>query len=248
MAIEHADCATVLGNQSTIRTYEYALKPIFRVPLSTCAVYPWPGEKDFDSCRKNFLWFGSNGFVHKGLDLVLDVFAEMPDYHLYVCGPIQQEKDFENAYYKELYQSQNIHTVGWVDIESPAFIEVANQCTGIIYPSCAEGQAGSVVTCMHTGLIPIISYESGVDVSSNFGLILEDCSIETIKRSIESISSLPGEQIRQMSRRAWEFARANHTREKFAEEYKKIILNIISKHSKKGNLLDQNLIQRDAFA
>jgi hypothetical protein len=31
-----------------------------------------------------------------------------------------------------------------------------------------------------------------------------------------------------MARKAWEFARANHTRERFAEEYKKVIGKIIN--------------------
>ncbi len=75
MAIEYADYATITGNQFSINTYGYINKPLFHVPYPTCAVYPLPDEKDFDSCRKSFLWFGSSGFVHKGLDLVLDVFA-----------------------------------------------------------------------------------------------------------------------------------------------------------------------------
>ena len=33
--------------------------------------------------------------VHKGLDLVLEAFAGMPEYHLTVCGPVAKEKDFE---------------------------------------------------------------------------------------------------------------------------------------------------------
>ena len=100
-AIEHADCATILGNGFTISTYSYANKPIYRVPISTSVLYPWPEKKDFEACRKHFLWFGSGGLVHKGLDLVLDAFAEMPEYHLTVCGPVQREKHFEKAFYKK---------------------------------------------------------------------------------------------------------------------------------------------------
>jgi glycosyltransferase involved in cell wall biosynthesis len=226
LAIEYADYATILGNQFTIDTYSYVQKPIFRVPISTCAIYQWPENKNFEACRKNFLWFSGSGLVHKGLDLVLDAFAEMPDYHLYVCGPIQQEKDFGNAYHKELCETSNIHTIGWVDVESPEFIEITNNCIGLIHPSCAECGGGSVIACMHAGLIPIVSYESSVDVH-DFGVILNDCSIDTIKKTVQMLSSLPAEELKQMARKAWKFARANHTRERFAEEYKKIITKII---------------------
>ena len=229
-ALEAADYATTLGNQFTIDTYSHIKKTIFRVPLASCTIYPWPENKDFEVCRKNFLWFSGKGFVHKGLDLVLDAFVQMPENHLYICGPIQHETDFEKAYYKELYQSPNIHVIGWIDVSSSEFVEITKKCVGIIHLSCSEAGAGSVITCMHAGLIPIVSYESSVDVSNDFGVILRDCSIDTIKTTLQMISTLSPEKLKQMSRKAWEFVRTNHTREKFAEEYKKVITKIIEMH------------------
>jgi glycosyltransferase involved in cell wall biosynthesis len=231
-AIEYADYATVLGNQFTVSTYQYANKQIFSIPISTCATYQWPADKNFDSCRKNYLWFGSGGLVHKGLDLVLEVFAGMSDYHLTVCGPIKNEKDFETAYFKELYQTKNIHTVGWVDINSHKFVEIMNNCVGLIYPSCAEGGGGCVINCLHAGLIPIVSYESSVDVN-DFGVILKDCSNGEIKAAIQNVSNRSVEELKRMARKSWEYVRANHTRERFAEVYAKTILNIMAIHNKR---------------
>ena len=225
--IEEADCATTCGNEFTISTYRYANKPIYRIPHSSAALYPCPEGKDFEACRKRFLWFGSGGLVHKGLDLVLDAFAEMPEYHLIVCGPVHQDRGFEKAFYRELYRTPNIHTVGWVDISGPEFLEITNSCVGLIYPSCSEGASGGVVTCLHAGLIPIISYESGVDVDG-FGYLLKDCSIENIKEEIRMVANLSAQELRERARQAWEFARANHTREKFADEYRKIVTDLIS--------------------
>ena len=226
-AIECADYASILGNQFTIDTYLYARKPIFRVPISTCATYPVPESKDFEGCRYNFLWLGSSGLVHKGLDLLLDVFSEMPEYHLYVLGPISKEEEFERAYQKELYHTSNIHTIGWVDVTSEKFIKIADKCISIVYPSCAEGGGGSVINCLHAGLIPIVSYESSVDVGS-YGLQLNESSHNEIKASIHKITQLSTNELKKMSISAWEFANANHTREKFALEYKKIIEKIMA--------------------
>ncbi len=234
LGIEQADCATLLGNEFTLSTYRYANKPIYRVPISTPVLYPWPEEKDFEACRKRFLWLSSDGMVHKGLDLLLETFAQMPEYQLTLCGPVQEEKDFEKAYYQELYQTPNIHTVGWIDISSTKFRELANNCIGLVYPSCSEGQSGAVLTCLHAGLIPIISYSSGVDVSDDFGVILKNCSIEEIKDSVQRIASLPPEELKRMARKAWEFARANHTRKKFAEEYRKIVEKLITTYVRKS--------------
>jgi len=242
LAIEQADYATVLGNQFTISTYRYANKPFYRVPVSTPVLYPWPEGKDFEGSRKRFLWFGSGGFVHKGLDLVLDAFADMPDYHLTICGPIDRERDFQSAYQKELYKTPNIRTLGWVDTTSPTFLEITKNCLGLVYPSCSEGQSGGVVTCLHAGLIPIISYESGVDVDSGFGVILKNCSVEKIKNAIRRVSSLPTQQLRQMARKSWEFARANHTREVFATEYSKIVSEIMNAETKKEQVFQKPVV------
>lgn len=232
LAFECADYAIASGNQFTIGTYNYLQKPLFRMPYPSCSAYPWREGKNYGSCRKNYLWFGSGGFIHKGLDLVLDVFAEKPDYHLYVCGPIEGEKDFESFYYRELYQTPNIHTVGWVDVDSPEFIALADKCVGLVYPSCAEGGGGSAITCMHAGLIPIVSYESSVDVDDSYGVILEECTINGIKHAVESVSGLSAGKLEEMSRKAWEFAQANHTKELFAREFRKTIERIAELHNR----------------
>lgn len=238
LAIESADCATVLGNEFTIGTYKYADKPIYRVPISAPALYPWPEGKDFEACRRHFIWFGSNGFVHKGLDLVLEAFAAMPEYHLTVCGPItdEVEREFEKAFFRELYQTANIRTVGWIDDAGPEFLRIAKSCVGVINPSCSEGGGGSVITCMHAGLIPIVSHESSVDIG-DFGYLLPDCSVESIRNSIKMVADFPVRSLVERARQAWEFARAHHTKEKFAEEYKRVAETIVSTHGREGNSL-----------
>ena len=234
--IELADCAAVSGNEFTMDTYKYTAveKPMYRMPVSAQAQYPWPEEKEFETCQKNFLWFGGYGFVHKGLDLVLEAFSEMPDHHLYVCGPVTMEKDFEQAFHKELYQTPNIHTfTGWIDVCSPSFLEITNKCVGLIYTSCSESSAGSVINCMHAGLVPLVSYESGVDVN-DFGFILKDCSLDTIRNTVQMVSSLGGKELKRLARQTWEFARGYHTKESFDTEYLRIAKTVIGYHASKG--------------
>jgi glycosyltransferase involved in cell wall biosynthesis len=241
LAIEHADYATILGNDFTISTYKYANKPLYRVPISSPLQYSWPEDKDFEVSRRHFLWFGSKGFVHKGLDRVLEAFAEMPDYQLTVCGPIDQDPDFKRAYDRELYRTPNIHTVGWVDVESRKFLEISRRCIALVYPSCSEGGGASVISCMHAGLIPIVSREASVDVNETFGLVLKECSIAEIKNSIREISNLSGQELQRMARTAWNFARANHTRARFSEEYRKIITAIMTLVSDKKRALESTV-------
>jgi glycosyltransferase involved in cell wall biosynthesis len=226
-ATEYADYITIFGNAVTLMTYRQTKKPIYPLPVTTTVLLPWAEHKDFEACRRQFLWFGSGGMVHKGLDLVLEAFAGMPEYQLIVCGPVQKEHDFEQAFYEELYKTPNIHTYGWIDTRSMEFREITGRCVGLIYPSCSEGQAGAVVECLHAGLIPIISDASGIDVD-DFGLILKTCTIEEIREAVQRVAAMPIQEMRRMARSAWEFARANHTRERFAEEYRKVIAHIMA--------------------
>ena len=231
MAIEFADCVTV-HCAFGVKNFEYANKPIHLVPNAVPYTNSWEDSKDFEACRFRFLWLGSYGMVHKGLDLVLEAFAGMPEYHLTVCGPVSKEKDFEQVYFQELYHTPNIHTHGWIEVESAEFRELANRCLGLVYPSCSEANAGSVLICLHAGLIPIISSESGVDVDKEVGVVLDDCSVETIRDAVHQISARSPSELKRMSRKSWEFARANHSIKSFEKEYRNMVEKLIIEYKK----------------
>ena len=220
--IELADFATVLGNDVTESTYSFAKKKMYHIPLSTTHMYPFPENKDIDKAKKNFVWLGGVGMVHKGLDLVLEAFAKLPEYQLFVCGNVQKEKDFEKLYWNELYNTSNIKTLGKVDMGGDIFKNIAKTSIVLIYPSCSEGQSGAVVTCMHAGLIPVISYHSGVDVG-DFGVILKENTVEEVENIVARIANMSNDELKKRSKEAWEYARKNHTRERFSKVFTKFV-------------------------
>lgn len=219
-AIETADVATVLGNAFTQKTYAFAGTPIVHVPVSVPFTYPFPKNKDFDAVRRRFLWFGSGGLVHKGLDLVLEAFAGMPAHELVVCGPVRQERDFEQEYFRELYKTPNIRTLGWVDVGGAEFLEVAKGCLGLVYPSCAEGGGSSALTCLHAGLVPVVNREVSIDLDPSYAVELAGTSVPEIREAVRELSERPADELEAMSRAAWSFARENHSRRRFAEAYR----------------------------
>ena len=227
LAIEHADVATTCGNQAVNKTFEYSGKSIFNIPSPCATTYEWIDNKNWNAVRKNFLWFSSSGLVHKGLDLVLEAFADLPDHNLTICAPLEKDADFVKAFENELYSTSNITTIGWINIESDKFINIIKNNIAVLHTSCSEGGAPSVKTCMHAGLIPVISYETGVDVE-DFGIILDNCSIEEIKNSVKNISKLEAEDLESKSRSAWSFARKQFTRENFSARYKEVITSILN--------------------
>lgn len=216
--IELADYATMLGNDFTKSTYSFANKDIFQLSSSNIFDYPWDPDKNFQKTKTNFLWLGSSGMVHKGLDLVLEAFSELPDCNLSICGPVNNETDFFEAYKNDLNNSANIKNYNWVDVSSQNFRHIANQNCALIYPSCSEGQAGSVITAMHFGLIPIVSMQSGVDLGEN-GTILEKSSIDEILECITNFISLDPEEIKKSSKSVWEYVRKKYCKQAFSESY-----------------------------
>jgi len=183
-------------------------------------------DRDIDAIRKNYLWFGSAGFVHKGLDLVLELFAGMPDYQLYVCGPLEKEQEFVDLYYPELYETDNIHAIGWVDVHSKQFRKLLSSCLGIVYPTCSEGGGGSAIDCMHAGVIPIVSYEASIDVEG-CGLLLKDDSLPELKAKIIQLSSLPLSELEKFSHAAWQYASSTHSRDIFAKKYREFVQEVL---------------------
>jgi hypothetical protein len=127
-----------------------------------------------------------------------------------------------------LYQTPNIRTKGWIDIRGSEFVNLMSECLAVIFPSCSEGQAGSVTTCMHGGLIPIVSRESGIDLEG-FGRYLDDCSIPEICRAAQEYSTRPATELKDEAFRTWEFARANYTQEAFAAGFEEVICGLLGR-------------------
>jgi len=225
-AIEAADMGCVLGNDFTAQSYRYAGKPIHRIRISSPEIYDWPEAKDFEQVRRSFLWFGSGGLVHKGLDRVLAVFSELPDYHLTVCGPIAEEYRFNKAFHKALYDTPNIETVGWVDVASKAFTDICAQHVATVYVSASEGGGGSTLTCMHAALIPVVTAAASVDIG-DFGLLCPDAELATVRSKITAVAAMDEGELRRRAKGAWNFARENHTRDAFASDYAAFVESIV---------------------
>jgi glycosyltransferase involved in cell wall biosynthesis len=121
-----------------------------------------------------------------------------------------------------MYETDNIETVGWVDVTGTAFRDIARRCVATIYPSCSEGGGGSVITCMHAGLIPVVTEEASVDVD-DFGTVLPTASAGAIREAAREIAGTDADTLERRARAAWTFARERHTRERFAAEYEKFV-------------------------
>lgn len=223
--VEVADEVVVLGNEFTRGAFLFGGKPVTRVPISSAYEFAWPEGRDFEKAKKKFLWVGSYGMVHKGLDLALDAFAGMPELELTVCGRPEKEADFFRLYQRHLKQTPNIKLHGWLDMASADFLEIARTHAAVIYPSSAEGGAGSVIHCMHAGMLPICTTEASIDLG-DFGIHVETASVESVQKACRAVAGMSAGAVEHRAREAYEHVRREHTRDKFQENYRKFAAKI----------------------
>lgn len=216
---ETADAITILGNAFTAESFHYANKPVERIPISSAYSFSWRTDRNWEEARRRFLWVGSFGMVHKGLDLLLEAFASMPDFQLTVCGRPEKEPDFWRAYEKELTQTPNIRLEGWMDLNSPRFEEIRSTHGQIISASCSEGGGGAVIHGMHAGLLPVVTRETSVDVG-NFGQLIEHGTVDDVRRAVSLCAQADPGTMESRAHAAWEYARTHHTLEAFTESYR----------------------------
>lgn len=216
--IEQFNAAFFFGNEYNFLSYTDAFKmpPSFRI-ANTGHSFDWVNT----NCAKDphkFMFFGSSGQVHKGLDLLLEVFSEcIPDCQLYVCGFYESEDDFKQEYHKELYETPNIFPMGFVNIDSNTYRNLCEQCAYTILPSCAEGCAGSVITNMSAGIIPIVSKECGF--LDDEVISLPDCSKETITKFIKDYSHKNPEWLRERGEHSFRIAKERYSDRNFVRSF-----------------------------
>jgi len=226
--ISVANYGILVGNKITLQTYTFSAERIFTLnPTGLINENFVFTKRDRSESRKHFVWFGSGGAIHKGLDILIDVFNELPEYHLYICGLSAQEKKLFAI------KGKNIHDLGFIYVESSEFMDLMQTCSYVILPSCSEGMATSVLTCMNHGLIPVVTRECGIDLKE-WGVYLEDYSVEYIRGSVEHCASIEPDLVEKYQNEVYEYSRRQFVISRYSQDLQHIVNTIISKETEKS--------------
>lgn len=203
---------------------KYRWLPAFYFP--TVASLP---KKDFAQCRRNILWFGSSGMLHKGLDIAIDFALTHPGYTLHICGGSRQETAFWDYYMPKIKECGNIHLHGYVDIESEQFAGILSCCGILMNPSISEGCAVSVLNVLGNGvLLPVYSEATGVDLSA-FGVCVPDVTYNAFEDAVLRLESMSVEEFEQRASAAHKHIRDNYTIGQYEERMYSHLKEIIEK-------------------
>ena len=210
----------VLGESEPFLTQYPKIYSIFPTGLiNSNFIY---SNKNHEETRKHFLWFGTNAVIHKGLDLLVDIFSQRDDVVLHICGTTKRADN-----YLRIPKKANIILYGKIDVNGETFLKLIETCSYTIFPSCSEGFATSITTCMLHGLIPIVYRSTGFNRLKNNALFLDDYKIEYINEKITEYSEISTENLNIYSKSIFDFARQNFVISKFNENFREIVTEIL---------------------
>lgn len=221
------NAAFLIGNEFTWQTYRAVnafVPPVYYIPNGGLL---FDLIEDGRRSARKFLFFASSGQVHKGLDLLLEVFSTAcRDCELFVCSLFQREQDFCRVYERELFHTPNIHAIGFVDVQGEQFLDIAGQCGYVIIPSCAEAKVGSAIYPMSVGCVPILSRECGFDEDE--AILLENCSLECLEATVHEYAAKDDEWLRQKSAYYHNIVEERYSRQAFTEKFTSALMEVLN--------------------
>ena len=219
-----ADLITLIGNDVTLATFPGNIRPKMQPVIATGAwLPPEVTSAELPGDRRAFLWFNGAGAVHKGLDLVLEVFARHPELTLHVVGPYLKERDFVAAYRTELFGLPNIHSHGFLYPGGGAFQQLLQRVGVFISPSCSEGMSTAAITCMQAGLVPILSRNCGISLPEGVGWLLRESSPAEIEAAVMHSANADRTSLSIMAAASRSFALARFNRKAFSARMDEVL-------------------------
>lgn len=185
-------------------------------------------KKKFSAAKHNLLWFGSQGSVHKGLDIALQLIEKHPELKLSIRGLNLKHEHAIIKRFSHLIDRNQVDVKQHVDINSSEFIELMQNCGAVIFPSASEGGAAALLTVMaHGGLIPIITKSCGLDIE-HLGFIANETTIEDIELQLKKYLAVPDEELSELSQKIKTEINATYNISNYQKNIKVILKEILN--------------------
>jgi hypothetical protein len=218
-----------IGNRTNLETYsEFRLPPVHFVRNFA---YPVPALGDRDRKATEFLFLASGGQVHKGLDRLLAVVAGREDWTLHVCSAFHEEPDFCHLFRSQLFGRKNIIPHGFLSLDSDRFLRVAARCSVLVLPSCSEANAGSVLSGVAAGLVPLVTRECGFEPDEVHRF--PGSGLEAIQAGLESIAGHGIEWLRSEADRVGALVRDRYSPEAYSESVRTALESVLAEKPRK---------------
>lgn len=181
-----SDAMIVYGNEWTISTWKNIYDGSILEQIGSNSFFDM---KNYKTKEKEFVFIGSAGNIHKGLDICIDIFKELDSRYVLNIFSAYEEDFFQ--VYGELPENIKFH--GFVDLTSEYSKKIIEKSKYILAPSCSEGQMTSLLLGIGNGLLPLATRETGVDLPKEY--YLESVDSEYIKNKIEAVYMIEDKEL-----------------------------------------------------
>jgi len=221
-----SDKVIVFGENAKRTFHEEFYSKIIAIPVASSSVYI-KNKEELVGGEREFIWYFGVGAVLKGLDLILDVFAKNPQWTLNIVGSVESEPDFMKIYKHELSELPNIKLHGHMNPKSKEFRDIIRRCVCFIAPSASESISVACTTMMQTGLYPLVSVGTGVQLPEGYGMYLNDCSVDEIEKKVGQIYNMDEKELNRQISQTQSFALDEYSKERFTKNMEAILSKII---------------------
>jgi hypothetical protein len=197
---EKADAIFCFGNDEVAETWRRRFSCPVLSFQNTASESIHGTQRHWNRASKEFLFLGSRQQLAKGLDLLIEVFADCPELNLHICGHYRRDVGFCKIY-RDAFRLPNIHGHGWVDMGSRKMDQLATRCGFAVSATCAEGSPGSITNMMKTGMVALLPTEAGLDFGHGV-LRLSISSIAEIKDAVRNFANMSPETLATISAEA----------------------------------------------
>ena len=80
---------------------------------------------------------------------------------------------------------------------------------------------------MQTGLYPLVSHNTGIELPEGSGMYLDNCSIDEIEKKVEQIYSMDSKELTRQINETQKFALKEYSREKFTENMDNFLSKVV---------------------
>ena len=185
-------------------------------------------QKDFETAKYNLLWFGSQGSVHKGLDIALELVQKNPKLKLYIRGLNTKHEATILNQYQHLIDNKRVDVKQYVSLDSEEFKTLMETCGGVIFPSASEGGAAALLTVMtYGGLIPIITKACGLDIE-HLGFVAEETTMNALETQLNKYLTTSNDDLKRLSATILKEISATYNTTNYQENMKKIFQHFLT--------------------
>jgi glycosyltransferase involved in cell wall biosynthesis len=222
---------TSCGNSVLDKTFNHCSNKIRKLCTTATDDNVELVQKDWQKARSAFLYFAGTGWVHKGLDLVVEAFLQEPGLTLHIAASeVGKDSEFYQIYGREIEAAGNIIVHGFINPHSPQFYGLTRSCVAVIIPSCFDQCSGGAVHCMHHGLLPILTPTAGVDIHHILPSLEGETDaelIDAIRKMCHEVSQMSEVELEDLSYAFWKYARTHHTHSSYSQALSRVLDELI---------------------